>query len=125
MLSGLNVHLDPGQPSPIHMVRWQKMAKKLQGGPLTLAHVKTGSCCACRYFSDTMEAMIAEARSEGRHERGPINLQATAVHVASRTEIHVEAGTRMFTFNPPETCDNMQCRVRMGLSVRRPCYACI
>ncbi len=40
-----------------------------------------------------MEAMIAEAKSEGRHERGPINLQATAVHVAHRTAIHREAGT--------------------------------
>ena len=50
-------------------------------------------CCVCRYFSDTMEAIIAEAKSEGRHERGPINLQATAVHVAHRTAIHREAGT--------------------------------
>ena len=46
-----------------------------------------------RYFSDTMEAMIAEAKSEGRHERGPINLQATAVHIAKQTVIHREAGT--------------------------------
>ena len=40
-----------------------------------------------------MEAMIEEAKSEGRHERGPINLQATAVHVAKQTVIHREAGT--------------------------------
>ena len=40
-----------------------------------------------------MEAMIAEAKSEGRHERGPINLQATAVHIAKQTVIHREAGT--------------------------------
>ena len=46
-----------------------------------------------RYFSDTMEAMIAEAKSEGRHERGPINLQATAVHIAKQTAIHREVGT--------------------------------
>ena len=50
----------------------------------------------CRYFSDTMEAIIAEAKSEGRHERGPINLQATAVHVAHRSAIHREAGTGEF-----------------------------
>ena len=40
-----------------------------------------------------MEAMIAEAKSEGRHERGPINLQATAVHIAKQTVIHREAST--------------------------------
>ena len=37
--------------------------------------------------------MIAEAKSEGRHERGPINLQATAVHLADRQVIHREAST--------------------------------
>ena len=56
-----------------------------------------------RYFSDTMEAMIAEAKSEGRHERGPINLQATAVHVAHRTAIHREAGTGDFPCHSRES----------------------
>lgn len=53
-----------------------------------------------RYFSDTLEAMIAEAKSEGRHERGPINLQATAVHIAHRDPIHREESTGETPLSP-------------------------
>jgi hypothetical protein len=57
-----------------------------------------------RYFSDTLEAMIAEAKSEGRHESGPINLQATAVHIAHRDPIHREESTGERRLPQPATC---------------------
>ena len=69
------------------------ISTKLPDIPGLSGALRGKSCFLCRYFSDTMEAIIAEAKSEGRHERGPINLQATAVHVAHRSVIHREAGT--------------------------------
>ncbi len=38
-----------------------------------------------KYFSDTMEAMIAAAKSTGNYEAGPIQLKATAVSLGMRT----------------------------------------
>ena len=46
-----------------------------------------------RYFSNTMDALIASAKSTGRYEHGPINLQASGVEVARRQIVHREPGT--------------------------------
>ena len=46
-----------------------------------------------KYFSATMDALIAAAKSTGRFEHGPITLQASGVSVARRDIIHQEPGT--------------------------------
>ncbi len=46
-----------------------------------------------KYFSATMDALIAAAKSTGRFEHGPITLQASGVAVARRDIIHQEPGT--------------------------------
>ncbi|CAL8463694.1 g3228 [Coccomyxa elongata] len=52
-----------------------------------------------RYFSATMDALIAAAKSTGRFEHGPINLQASGVAVARRDIIHQEPGTGATTYH--------------------------
>lgn len=46
-----------------------------------------------RYFSNTMDALIAAAKSTGKYEHGPITLQASGVEIARRQIVHREAGT--------------------------------
>lgn len=46
-----------------------------------------------KYFSATMDALIAAAKSTGKYEHGPITLQASGVTLARRTIVHREPGT--------------------------------
>ncbi|BDA48430.1 probable protein strawberry notch homolog 1 [Coccomyxa sp. Obi] len=52
-----------------------------------------------KYFSATMDALIAAAKSTGRFEHGPINLQASGVSVARSDIIHKEPGTGATTYH--------------------------
>jgi hypothetical protein len=46
-----------------------------------------------KYFSDTMDAMIAAAKSMGKYEAGPVQLKATAITLGQRHIIHREPET--------------------------------